>query len=149
MGRTCEIANHTFPIISVLFFLYHFHPMLYFINYPHQLSITRGNVTNPSYGENLENWQSYIFHSIDAFFLSDFHLMVYFITREMYGFPHQFSIALGNAAKPIKWGKSGKLVPTLFPQYGCFFSLDFHPVGYFIIWEMHGFPHQFPKAQEN
>ena len=30
-----------------------------------------------------------------------------------------------------------------------FFPLGFHPVVYFIIWKMHGFPHQFPKLREN
>ena len=30
-----------------------------------------------------------------------------------------------------------------------FFPLDSHPMMYFIIWEMHGFPHQFPIVQEN
>ena len=32
---------------------------------------------------------------------------------------------------------------------GAFFPLDSHPMIYFIIWEMHGFPHQFPIVQEN
>ena len=43
-----------------------------------------------------------------------------------------------------------KLVLILFQQYGCFFfPLYSHPVDYFITWEMHGFPHQFPITQEN
>ena len=32
---------------------------------------------------------------------------------------------------------------------GDFSSYDFHPTVYFIIWEIHGFPHQFPIVQEN
>ena len=32
---------------------------------------------------------------------------------------------------------------------GVFFPLDPHPMAYFIIWEMHEFPHQFPIVQEN
>ena len=32
---------------------------------------------------------------------------------------------------------------------GDFFPYDFHPTVYFIIWEMHGFPNQFPIVQEN
>ena len=32
---------------------------------------------------------------------------------------------------------------------GEFFPYDFHPTVYFIIWEMHGFPNQFPIVQEN
>ena len=31
---------------------------------------------------------------------------------------------------------------------GAFFPLDSHPLVYFIIWEMHGFPHQFLILQE-
>ena len=30
-----------------------------------------------------------------------------------------------------------------------FSPYDFHPTVYFIIWEMHGFPNQFPIVQEN
>ena len=37
----------------------------------------------------------------------------------------------------------------LFPQYRCFFPLDSQPVVYFIVWEMHGFSHQFPVARAN
>ena len=32
---------------------------------------------------------------------------------------------------------------------GDFFPLDSHLMVYFIIWEMHGFPHQFPIEWEN
>ena len=32
---------------------------------------------------------------------------------------------------------------------GAFFALDSHPMVYFIIWEMHGFTHQFPTVREN
>ena len=67
----------------------------------------------------------------------------------MHGLSYQFPIACENAAKPFKWGKPGKLVPIHFPQYGCFFPLDFHPVIYLIKWEMHNFPQQFPIAWEN
>ena len=44
--------------------------------------------------------------------------------------------------KPIVCGEPGKLVLILSPQYGCFFPLGFHPMVYFIPWEMHGFSHQ-------
>ena len=78
---------------------------------------------------------------------------------------------------PILWYTSayGKCMgfPINFPQYGkmqqnpwygdslgnwysyfsrsmgAFFPLDSHPMAYFVIWEMHGFPHQFPIVQEN
>ena len=32
---------------------------------------------------------------------------------------------------------------------GTFFPSDFHPMVYFIIWEMRGFSHQFPIVREN
>ena len=32
---------------------------------------------------------------------------------------------------------------------GAYFPLDSHPMAYFIIWEMHGFPHQFLIVREN
>ena len=48
---------------------------------------------------------------------------------EMLGFSHQFPIALENAKKPITWGKPGKLVIKLFPQYGYFFPILFSSYG--------------------
>ena len=38
--------------------------------------------------------------------------------REIRGFPHQFSIAWENAAKPIKLGEPRKLVPIFSLTYG-------------------------------
>ena len=32
---------------------------------------------------------------------------------------------------------------------GAFFPSDSHPMVYFNIWEMHGFPHKFPTVREN
>ena len=67
---------------------------------------------------------------------------------EMHEFFHQVPTVWENATKPIVWGKSGKLI--LIPLcMGAFFPLDSHPMVYFIIWEMHGFPHQFSLVQEN
>ena len=44
---------------------------------------------------------------------------------EMLGFSHQFPITWENATKPIVWGKPGKLVIILFPQYWQFFPIRF------------------------
>ena len=105
---------------------------------------------NPWYGESLGNRYSYFSQSMSAFFPSNSHPMVYFSIWEMHGFPHKFPTVRENAIKPLVWGKSGKLILILFPQYGCFFPIRFPPYGiYFIIWEMHGFPHQFFIVQEN
>ena len=64
-----------------------------------------------------------------TFFPLNSHPMVYFITWEMHGFPHHFSITWENAAKPIVWGEPGKLVFILFPWYGCFFPIRFPSYG--------------------
>ena len=42
----------------------------------------------------------------------------------------------------------GNWLPYFFHKIGEFFSLDFHPVVYFLIWEMHDFSHQFLIALE-
>ena len=36
-----------------------------------------------------------------------------------------------------------------FHSIGAFLPSDFHPMVYFIIWETHGFPHQFHIVREN
>ena len=64
-----------------------------------------------------------------SFFPSDSHPMVYFIIWEMHGFSHQFPIVWENATKPIVWGKPGKLVIILFPQYGYLFPFRFPSYG--------------------
>ena len=48
---------------------------------------------------------------MDAIFPLDSHFMVHFITWEMHVFFHQFPITGKKRAKPIIWGKLGKLVP--------------------------------------
>ena len=104
-----------------------------------------------------------------AFFPLDSHFMVYFITLEMHVFSHWFPITWEKTAKTIEWGKFGKLVPCnilniKIPLYvenlgnwysyfshsvGAFFPLDSYFMVYFIIYEIYGFPLQFPIAQEN
>ena len=80
---------------------------------------------NPSYVENLGNWYLYFSHSMGAFFPLDSHSVVYFIIYEMHGFPDQFPIAWESAAKSIKLGEPGKLVPIASPKYGYFSSIRF------------------------
>ena len=113
------------------------------------------------------------YHSMGLFFPLDFHFMVYFIIWKMHGFSDQFPITWEKTAKPIELEKSRKLVPSniiqnhcitvcrepgklvfiLSPLYGCFFPLDFHPMVYFITWEMDGFSHRIShrksKSQQN
>ena len=54
---------------------------------------------------------------------------MYFMTWEMHGFPHQFPIAWENAAKSIKLGELGRLVPIFPLKYGYFSSIRFPSYG--------------------
>ena len=45
-------------------------------------------------------------------------------------------------------GKAWEIDSHTFSIKWGFFPLDSHPVVYFIMWEMHGFSHQFPIAWE-
>ena len=81
-----------------------------------------------------------------AFLQPDSHLVIYFITWKMLRFPHQFLIALENAAKSIELRELGKLVPILSPKYGYFSPSDSHPMVFPTPWKMHGISHQFPIA---
>ena len=52
------------------------------------------------------------------FFPLDSNSVVDFIICEIRGFPHQFPIAWGNAAKSIKLGEPRKFVPIFSLIYG-------------------------------
>ena len=98
--------------------------------------------------ENLGNWYSYFSHSVGAFFPLDSYFMVYFIIYEIYGFPLQFPIAQENAGKSIELGEPRKLVPVFSLNYGCFSSIRFPFMVYFVTTgEMHGFSHQNPLCE--
>ena len=68
---------------------------------------------------------------------------------EIHGFPHKFPAVRENATKPLVSGKSGKLMLIFSHDMGAIFPSNSHPKVYFIIWEMHGFSHQFPTVREN
>ena len=51
------------------------------------------------------------------------------IIWEMHGLSRQYPIAWENATKPIVWGKPGKLIFILFPQFGFFFPIRFPSSG--------------------
>ena len=134
MGKTWEIGIYTFPVVWVLFS--HPIPILWFtslhgkclgfhINIPQHGKMQQ----NPSYGENIRNWYPYVSHSMGSFFPSDSYSLVYLITWEMLGFSHQYPIAWENVTKPMVWGKPGKLIFILFPQYGFFFPIRFPSSG--------------------
>ena len=64
---------------------------------------------------------THTFPIMGTFLQPDSHPVIYFITWEMLRLPHQFPIALENAAKSIELREPGKLVPILSPKYGYFF----------------------------
>ena len=103
---------------------------------------------NPSYGDSLGNQYSYFSYDTSDFFSLDSHHMVYFIIWEMHGFPHQFPIEPQNAVKLIVWGEPWELYSYLPHNMGALFSLASRTMVYFITWEMHWLPHQFPIAWE-
>ena len=130
MGKVQEIDTHTFPIVWVLFshlisILWQTYTYGKCTVFPINFSQYGKMQQNPLYGVTLGNWYSYFSHSMGDFSPYDSHPMVYFIKREMHGFPHQFAIVQENTTKPILWGELGKLVLLLFPQYGRFFSIRF------------------------
>ena len=49
---------------------------------------------------------------------------------------------------PLHGGSLGNWYSYFSHSLGVFFPLDSHPMAYFIRWEMHGFPHQFPKLRK-
>ena len=49
---------------------------------------------------------------------------------------------------PSYGGNLGNCYSCFSHSMGDFFQYNSHPTIYFIIWEMHGFPHQFPIVQE-
>ena len=65
------------------------------------------------------------------------------------GFPINFS-QYGKMQQNPSYGVNlGNWYSYVSHSIGDFSSYDFHPTVYFIIWEIHGFPHQFPIVQEN
>ena len=108
-----------------------------------------------------------LFSQYQCFFPLDSRPMVYFITWEMIGFSCQFPKVWKIAGQPIEWEKPEKSISRKIlqnPSYeenlgnwysyfshsmGAFFPLDSHSMVYFIICEIHGFPHQFPVARES
>ena len=135
-GKAWEIGSHTFSIRWVLLsirlrscgILHH----VGYVRFSHQFGIAWDKagkpirwekfakmiqmkiLQNPSYVENLGNWQSYFSYSKSAIFPLESHPAVYSIICEIHEFPHQYPIAWENAAKSIELEEPGKLVP-IFP----------------------------------
>ena len=143
------------------------HPVVYFSiwemhGFPHQFPIVQENATK------LIVWGE---PGKYVLILFQYYRRFLSIRFPFYGVLHHMGNAcvcsLISHAKPIEWGKSGKLLPGNILQnplhvenlvnwcsyfshsMDAFFPLDSHPMVYFIKCEIHGFPHQFPIAWEN
>ena len=116
------------------------------LSFSHQFPIAWENVTKPIVWENLGNWQSYFSHSMVTFFPS------YGILHHMgnaWVFP-SISHSTRKCNKTHRMGENlGNWQSYFSHSMGTFFPSDSYPMVYFIIWEMHGFSHQFPIARKN
>ena len=64
------------------------------------------------------------------------------------GFPYTYTYGKCNETHGM--GNVWEIDTQTFPiVWVLFFPSDSHPLVYFSIWEMHGFPHKFPRVQEN
>ena len=101
------------------------------------------------YIESLGNWYSYFSHSMGVFFPSDSHPMVYYSIRKCMGFPINFP-QYGKVQQNPWYGEIlWNWYSYFFHSMGAFLPSDSHPMVYFIIWETHGFLHQFHIVREN
>ena len=66
----------------------------------------------------------------------------------MHEFSHQIFYSIRKLSETHWIGKAWEIDSHTFSIKWGFFPLDSHPVVYFIMWEMHGFSHQFPIARE-
>ena len=80
---------------------------------------------NPSYRGSLGNWYPHFFNSIGAFFLSDSHVLVYFIICKMHGLPHQFAIHGKMMQNSSSRESLGNGYPLFSLSLGSFFSIRF------------------------
>ena len=96
------------------------------------------------------SWETgtHTFPIVWVLFPLDSHPMVYFITWELHGFSHQIFHSIRKVSETHRMGKAWEIGFHIFLIKWVFFPLDSHPVEYFIIWKMHGFPYQFPIAWE-
>ena len=126
------------------FFLSDSHPMVYFIiwemhGFPSpSISHSTGKCNKTHRLGRIWEIVTHTFPIVWVLFPLDSHSMVYFITWEMYVSSHQFPIAWEKTAKPIEWGKPGKLVPWKIlqnPLYGenleNWYSYFYHSIGAF------------------
>ena len=69
--------------------------------------------------------------------------------RKCMGFPINFSYYGKMQQSPSYGVNLGNWYPYFSRSMDAFSPYDSHPTVYYIIWKIHGFPHQFPIVQEN
>ena len=104
---------------------------------------------SPLYWENLGNRYSYFSHIMVAFFPFNSQPMVYFIIWEIHVFSHQFPLSWERQQNSSNGKSQGSWFPHFFLSMSAFFTLDSHPMVYFIVWEIRQFLHQFPMVGKN
>ena len=142
-----------FPIAQELFF--HEIPILWYtsphgkcigflINFPQHRKMQQ----NPTNGESLGNWYPYLFHSVSAFF----HQIPILWYTSSYGKCMDFLINFsqhGNMQQNLLYWDSLRNWYSYYSHRMCtVFPLDPHSMVFFVIWEVHGFPHSIEKCSE-
>ena len=142
MGKTWEIATHTFPILWVFFFLSNSNPTVYFIiwemhGFPHQFPIARENATKHIIGR---NWEI----STNTFPIVWVLFPIQFPACVSINFPYHEKMQ----KKPIVRKPHGENLGNWYSYFShnmvTFFSLESHPKVNFITGGVHVFSHHFP-----
>lgn len=152
MGKAWEIDYYTFSIVWVLFsirfsscgILYHIGNAWVSWSISHSMEKLQ---QNSLYGDNLWNWCSYF--SI-VWVLFSIKFPSYGILHHMGNkwVPPSVSHSIRKCSEIHRVGRAC-IGNHTFPKVWVFFSIRFHPIAYFTIWEIHGFSHQFVIAWEN
>ena len=104
---------------------------------------------NPWYGEIWEI-NNHTFPIVWVLFSHPIPILCYTSSIwELYGFPINFPQYRKMQQNPWHGESLGNWYSYVSHSIVDFSPYDSHPTVYFIIWEMHGFPHEFPIVQEN
>ena len=104
---------------------------------------------NTLYGENLGNWLPYFSLSISAFSPPVPILWYTSSYGKWISLPINFPQHRKIPQIQSYWENLGNQYSYFSHNMGACFLLDSHLMMHLIIWEMNGFPHQFPIEQEN
>ena len=137
------------------FFPSNSHPLVYFsiwemYGFPHKFSPVRKNATKPMVWGKVWEIDTHTSPIVWVLFSHPIPILWYTSSYgKCMGFPINFP-QYGKMQQNPWYGKSlGNWYSYFFHSMGAFFPLDSHFMVYFIIWEMHVFPHQFLIVREN